>query len=76
MLANETFYSSLIILIFIFSDATPQLNIKVVAGAALVASIYLLVLANLAFIGYIVWQGRQKLKDAIKDAKVKRDEEE
>jgi hypothetical protein len=32
VLANETFYSALIILIFIFSDATPQLNIKVMAG--------------------------------------------
>ena len=32
ILANETFYSALIILIFIFSDATPQINIKTVAG--------------------------------------------
>lgn len=76
MLANETFYSSLIILIFIFSDATPQLNIKVIAGAALVASIYLLVLANIVFIGYIVWKGRDNLKAAIKEAKAKRIEEE
>lgn len=35
MLANETFYSALIILIFIFSDATPQIYIKVVAGKLL-----------------------------------------
>lgn len=76
MLANETFYSSLIILIFIFSDATPQLNIKVIAGIALVISIYLLVLANLVFIGYVVWQGRDKLKLAIKTAKATRLEEE
>ena len=76
MLANETFYSALIILIFIFSDATPQLNIKVIAGLALVISIFLLVLANIVFIGYIVYKGRDNLKIAIKDAKVKRVEEE
>jgi hypothetical protein len=76
MLANETFYSALIILIFIFSDATPQLNIKVVAGIALVISIFLLVLANLVFIGYIVYKGRDNLKIAIKEAKEKRIEEE
>jgi hypothetical protein len=76
MLANETFYSALIILIFIFSDATPQLNIKVIAGAALVASIFLLVLANIIFIGYIVKKGRENLKVAIKEAKAKREEEE
>ena len=76
MLANETFYSALIILIFIFSDATPQLNIKVIAGAALVASIFLLVLANIVFIGYIVWKGRENLKTAVKEAKIKRLEEE
>lgn len=76
MLANETFYSALIILIFIFSDATPQLNIKVIAGAALIASIFLLVLANIVFIGYIVWKGRANLKTAVKEAKIKRLEEE
>lgn len=58
MLANETFYSALIILIFIFSDATPQLNIKVIAGVALIIAIFLLVLANIVFIGYIVFKGR------------------
>jgi uncharacterized membrane protein len=76
MLANETFYSALIILIFIFSDATPQLNIKVIAGIALVISIFLLVLANIVFIGYIVFKGRDNLKIAIKEAKEKRIEEE
>jgi len=76
MLANETFYSALIILIFIFSDATPQLNIKVIAGLALVISIFLLVLANIVFIGYIVYKGRENLKIAVKEAKVKREEEE
>ena len=76
MLANETFYSALIILIFIFSDATPQLNIKVIAGGCLVTSIFLLVLANIIFIGYIVIKGKDKLKIAIKEAKIKRIEEE
>jgi hypothetical protein len=76
MLANETFYSALIILIFIFSDATPQLNIKVIAGGCLVTSIFLLVLANILFIGYTLVKGRDNLKIAIKEAKVKRIEEE
>ena len=69
MLANETFYSALIILIFIFSDATPQLNIKVIAGGCLVTSIFLLVLANIIFIGYIVIKGKDNLKIAIKEDK-------
>ena len=76
MLANETFYSALIILIFIFSDATPQLNIKVIAGGALVASIFFLVLANILFIVYIMIKGKDRLKEAIKEAKQKRIEEE
>ncbi len=76
MLANETFYSALIILIFIFSDATPQLNIKVIAGGALVTAIFLLVLANIAFIIYTVIKGPVALKEAVKDAKQKRIEEE
>jgi len=76
MLANETFYSALIILIFIFSDATPQLNIKVIAGIALVIAIFLLVLANIVFIGYIVFMGRDKLKESIKKAKEDRIVEE
>lgn len=76
MLANETFYSALIILIFIFSDATPQLNIKVIAGGCLVTAIFLLVLANIAFILYTVIKGPVKLKAAIKEAKIKRIEEE
>jgi hypothetical protein len=35
MLTNETFYSALIIFIFIFSDATPQLTIKIASGKPL-----------------------------------------
>jgi amino acid permease len=76
ILANETFYSALIILIFIFSDATPQLNIKVAAGVALIVSIFLLVFANLVFIGYSVWRGKARLKEDIKKAKQERIEQE
>ena len=76
VLANETFYSALIILIFIFSDATPQLNIKVMAGIALIVAIFLLVLANIIFIIYTMVKGRDKLKEYIKESKKKRVEEE
>lgn len=58
VLANETFYSTLVIMVFIFSDATPQIPIKVVAGYILMASIFLLLGANLVFIGYCMWKGR------------------
>jgi hypothetical protein len=47
VLANETFYSALIIAIFIFSDATPEQPIKFGAGVALMVSLVLLVLCNL-----------------------------
>lgn len=76
VLANETFYSSLLVLIFIFSDATPQLTIKVVAGFALNISILLLVIANIAFIIYSVIKGRVYMKEKIKQAKEKRAQEE
>lgn len=52
------------------------MNIKVVAGIALVISIFLLVLANLVFIGYTVYLGRDKLKEAIQKAKLERIEQE
>ena len=61
-------------MIFIFSDATPQLNIKVVAGVALIIAIFLLVLANIAFIIYSMIKGKPKLKEEIKQAKIKRAE--
>lgn len=76
VLANETFYSALIILIFIFSDATPQLNIKVVAGYCLIGAIFLLVIANIAYIIYNVKKGRASLKENVKRSKEKREEEE
>jgi len=76
VLANETFYSALIIAIFIFSDATPELNIKFGAGVALMASLVLLVLANIAQNIYTIVQGPEKLKKKIKESKLKRAEKE
>jgi signal transduction histidine kinase len=76
ILANETFYSALIIAIFIFSDATPELNIKYGAGICLMASLVLLVLANvITNIAYMII-GRDKLKKGIKEQKLKRAEKE
>lgn len=76
MLANETFYSALIIAIFIFSDATPELNIKFGAGVALISSLILLVLANiLTNIVYMI-RGPEKLKQEINESKLKRAEKE
>lgn len=46
------------------------------AGVALVISIFLLVLANLIFIGYTVFKGKEKLKQGIKKAKLDRIEQE
>lgn len=76
VLANETFYSTLVIMVFIFSDATPQIPIKVVAGYILMVSIFLLLAANLAFIIYCMWKGRAQMKEDIKKAKKKRHEQE
>jgi len=76
VLSNETFYSALIIAIFIFSDATPELPIKFGAGVVLISSIYLLIFTNLCMIVVIVIKGRQNLKDEIKQSKLKRAEKE
>ena len=45
-------------------------------GIALIVSIFLLVLANLVFIGYTVFKGKEKLKEAVKKAKLNRIEQE
>ena len=76
VLASETFYSALIIAIFIFSDATPEMSIKFGAGVALIVSLILLVVANLLMNGYYLWQGPDKLKKKIKEATLKRAEKE
>lgn len=66
MLANETFYSALIIAIFIFSDATPELNIKFGAGVVLIVSIFLLIFANFIMIIILMCKGKAKLKEEVK----------
>jgi len=76
VLANETFYSALIIAIFIFSDATPEQSIKFGAGVALMVSLVLLVLSNIFMnIVYLI-QGPNTIKKAIKEATLKRAEKE
>ena len=76
VLASETFYSALIIAIFIFSDATPEMSIKFGAGVALIVSLILLVLSNLVMNVYYLWQGPAKIKKTIKEATLKRAEKE
>merc|ERR1719498_163471 len=74
VLSNETFYSALII--FIFSDATPDLHIKFSAGVVLITSIFLLIFANFLMIIIMVYKGRDRLKEQIREAKLKRAEKE
>ena len=76
VLSNETFYSALIIAIFIFSDATPELNIKFGAGLTLITSLVCLVLSNIITIIAFTILGRDKIKKQIKDNKLKRAEKE
>lgn len=76
VLSNETFYSALIIAIFIFSDATPELHIKFSAGVVLMASIFLLIFANFLMIIILVYKGKERLKEQIREAKLKRAEKE
>lgn len=76
MLASETFYSALIIAIFIFSDATPEMSIKFGAGVALIVSLILLVISNLVMNVFYLWQGPERIKKTIKEATLKRAEKE
>ena len=76
VLASETFYSALIIAIFIFSDATPEMSIKFGAGVALIVSLILLVVSNLLMNAYYIWQGPVRIKKTIKEATLKRAEKE
>ena len=68
VLANETFYSALIIAIFIFSDATPELYIKFAAGVVLISSTFLLLFANFLMVLIMLFKGREKLKEEIKES--------
>lgn len=63
VLANETFYSAVIIAIFIFSDATPELPIKFAAGVVLMSAIFLLMFANFLMLVVLMIKGRERLKE-------------
>lgn len=76
VLANETFYSALIIAIFIFSDATPEMNIKVGAAMAIIASLALIVIANVITNVVYLIRGPLKLKEDARVQKMKRAEKE
>jgi uncharacterized membrane protein len=76
VLSNETFYSAVIISIFIFSDATPELNIKFWAGVVLISSIFLLIFANFLMIVILSLKGKDKMKEEIKKSKLQRAEKE
>lgn len=76
VLANETFYSALIIAIFIFSDATPEMQIKVYAAWAIIVALALIVIANaITNIVYMI-RGPAKLKEDARTQKLKRAEKE
>jgi hypothetical protein len=76
VLADETFYSTLIIAMFIFSDATPELNIKFGAACTLIAALILVVVTNVLTNTILVIRGKDRLKKDIKDSKKKRAEAE
>lgn len=76
VLSNETFYSAVIIAIFIFSDATPELPIKFAAGVVLMTSIFMLMFANFLMIVVLVIKGKERLKENIREAKLRRAEKE
>lgn len=76
MLANETFYSTLIIAMFIFSDATPELSIKFGAAVALISALVLIVVANVLTNIVYMFRGKAKLKEDIRVSKKKRAEQE
>lgn len=62
VIANEVFYSALIIAVFIFSDSTPELNIKIGAGVVLISSVFLLVFSNFIMVIAMCLIGRDRLK--------------
>jgi hypothetical protein len=76
VLSCELFYSALVIAAFVFSDATPELGIKFVAGVVIISAGFLLVFVNFIMVLIMVVKGRAKLKEDIKECKLKRAEEE
>jgi hypothetical protein len=63
VLANEAFYTAIIIALFIFSDATPDLDIKTYAAIVLLSSCGLLIFVNLLMVLVVACKGKDKLKD-------------
>jgi hypothetical protein len=76
VLANEAFYTAIIIAMFIFSDATPDLDIKTYAAIVLLSSCGLLIFVNLLMVLVVACKGKDKLKDETNQAKLKRAEKE
>jgi hypothetical protein len=62
ILANETFYSAMIIAIFIFSDATPELHIKLAAATTIILSLFLMIFSNMLVNIIFLIRGRASLK--------------
>merc|ERR1712195_454010 len=59
---------------FIFLDATPELPIKFAAGVVLMMAIFMLMFSNFLMLIVLVVKGRDRLKDNIREAKLKRAE--
>jgi len=76
VIANEAFYTAIMIALFIFSDATPDLDIKTYAAILLLSACGLLIFVNLLTVLLVACKGKDKLKDEINQAKLRRAEKE
>lgn len=65
VLSCEILYFSIIVSVFIFSDATPALNIKNGAAVTLIVGLFLLILANILLNLFFMIRGPINLKNAI-----------
>ena len=65
VLISETFFSALVIAIFIFSDATPEVSVKLGAGVALILSLILIIVVSVIITIYNMVKGREAIKDLI-----------
>jgi len=74
VLANEVFYSSIIIATFFFSDAIHDHTIKFAAGVVLLTGVFLVMFVNFLVVVVYVVKGREGLKAEIREAKLKREE--
>ena len=68
VLVWETFYSALTVIIFIFSDATSDIDIKSGSATALLIFLILLQLMNISMSVYYLVLGPTKLKEKRKEA--------